>query len=206
MIRKHLVLIGVIISLALLVLAASQYPGGSQADKNSVGYDWANNYISNLFGENSFNGTKSGSRIWAIGAMISLSLSLAIFFFQFSRRIPQRSSALIIRSFGAGGMLFSALAVTQWHDQMITVASTMFLLSIFYITVFVFKTKLHLLKILCTICLLCFYGMLFLFGAGFYLQWMPILQKVTFATTISTVLALQYLASKEDFEHIVIGK
>ncbi|MEO6283182.1 MAG: hypothetical protein ABIN80_23905 [Dyadobacter sp.] len=50
-------------------MATLRYPGGSQVDINSVGYDWKNNYISNLFGEKSFNGTKSGSRFWAMNAI-----------------------------------------------------------------------------------------------------------------------------------------
>jgi len=56
MLKKHSVLPGIIISLSLLVIATFYYPGGSQFDKSSVGYDWKNNYISNLFGEKAING------------------------------------------------------------------------------------------------------------------------------------------------------
>ncbi|NIJ52854.1 hypothetical protein [Dyadobacter arcticus] len=206
MIGRHLVLIGIIIAAALLVLATLHYPGGSQADINSIGYDWKNNYISNLFGEKSFNGAKSGSRFWAVGAMASLSISFTIFFFRFSKRIPARGSAKIIRFFGASGMVFSAFIATKWHDQMITIASTLFLVSIFYITVYVFKTRLYFFKFLCTVCLLTFYVMLFLFGAGFYMEFWPIVQKITIANSIILVVALEYYAREEDFQHIKAGK
>ena len=49
MIKKYSVLIGVVLSLILMIIAASIYPGGSMFDKNSVGFDWTKNFISNLF-------------------------------------------------------------------------------------------------------------------------------------------------------------
>jgi hypothetical protein len=44
MIRKYSILLGIIIATKLFVVAASHYPGGSQYDKNSIKYDWKNNY------------------------------------------------------------------------------------------------------------------------------------------------------------------
>ena len=55
MLKKHSILLGIIISILLLFIATWHYPGGSQVDKNSVGFDWKNNYISNLFGKNAAN-------------------------------------------------------------------------------------------------------------------------------------------------------
>lgn len=43
MLRQYSILLGIIISLLLLLVATLYYPGGSQYDKNSVGYDWKNN-------------------------------------------------------------------------------------------------------------------------------------------------------------------
>jgi hypothetical protein len=64
--KKYPVLIGVIISMLLLFIATSKYPGGSQFNKNAVGYDWKNNYISNLFGEKAVNGEDNASRFWLL--------------------------------------------------------------------------------------------------------------------------------------------
>ncbi len=202
MLKKHAVLLGIIISISLLVIATFFYPGGSQFDKNSIGYDWKNNFISNLFGEKSVNGLDNPSRFWAMGGMISLSISFALFFITFSEKIPAKGAAKVIKYFGAGGMLFTFLIVTPLHDTMITIASTMFLLSLFYITVFIFKSRLRVLKALCIICLLIFYGTLFLHGSGLYRMYLPILQKVTFAIAIITVLGLEYFTKKEDFQRV----
>ena len=201
MLKKYAVLLGIIISLSLLGMATLYYPGGSQFDKTSVGFDWRSNYISNLFGEKSVNGSDNSARFWAIAGMISLSASFAIFFYNFSKKIPAKSAARVIKYAGAGGMLFTFLIVTPLHDEMITIASTMFLLSIFYITVFVFRSRLHLFKFLCTACLLIFYCTLYLFGSGTYRWFLPTMQKLTFAIAIFLVLGLEYFTRKEDFLH-----
>lgn len=206
MVKRYSVLIGIVTSLSLLLMATLYYPGGSQFDKTSIGFDWRSNYISNLFGEKSVNGSDNSARFWAIAGMISLSASFAVFFYNFSKKIPEKSAASVIKYAGAGGMLFTFLIVTPLHDTMITIASTMFLLSIFYITVFVFRSRLHLFKFLCTACLLIFYGMLFLFGSGIYRWFLPTMQKITLATAIILALGLEYFTGKEDFLHNKAGR
>lgn len=201
MLKKHLILLGLIITMLLLLIATLHYPGGSQVDKNSVGYDWKNNYISNLFGEKAVNGAPNASRFWAVGGMIFLSASFALFFIEFSNRIPAKGAAMIIKYVGAIGMLFTFLIATPLHDAMVTVASTMFLIGMFYITVFVLKSKLHLFKSLCVICLLIFYATLYLYGTGSF-KFLPIMQKVNFASTIALILGLHYFTKKEDFQQI----
>ena len=206
MLKRYSVLIGIVISLSLLLIATFYYPGGSLFDKNSIGYDWKSNFISNLFGEKAVNGLDNPARFWAIAGMIFLSASFALFFIEFSKKIPNKGAANVIKYCGAIGMIFTFLIATPLHDIMITIASTMFLLSLFYITVFIFKSKLHLFKYLCVICLLVFYGTLYLFGSGNFLSFLPIMQKLTFAIAIILILGLEHFTTKEDFEHIKADK
>jgi hypothetical protein len=205
MLKKHSILLGIIISILLLFIATWHYPGGSQVDKNSVGFDWKNNYISNLFGKNAVNGSYNSARFWAIGGMIFFSASFAIFFVEFSKKIPARGASQIIKYIGVGGMFFAFLIATPLHDIMITIASTMFLIGMFYITVFVLKSRLHLFKWLCIVWLLVFYYTLYLYGSG-SVKYLPIMQKITFATTIALILGLGYFTKKEDFQQIKEGK
>lgn len=201
MFKKHFVLIGIIVALLLLLIATLVYPGGSLSNKNAVGFDWSKNFISNLFAKKAVNGLDNPARLWADGGMIFLALSFATFFIAFSQKIPVKSASMIIRYLGAGGMVFMFLIVTPLHDIMITIASTMFLVSLFYITVFVLKSKLTLLKYLCVFGLLIFYYTLYLYGSGSY-DILPIMQKVTFISTIVLILGLTYFTKKEDFEQI----
>jgi len=132
--------------------------------------------------------------------MFFLSASFAIFFIEFSKKIPAKSAARIVKYVEISGMLFTFLIVTPLHDAMIAISSTLFLISIFYVTVFVFRPRLHLFKLLCIICLLVFYCTLYLYGTGSYLKLLPIMQKITFASVIMLILALEYFTKKEDFE------
>ena len=198
---KYSVLIGIIISVFLLLIATMIYPGGSLFDKKAVGFDWSKNFISNLFAEKAVNGSDNPSRIWADGGMIFLSISFTIFFVNFSKKIASNNAAKIIKYLGAGGMLFSFLIVSPLHDIMVTIASTLFLVSMFYITVFVFKSRLHFFKFFCTVGLLIFYYTLYLYGSGNYI-FLPIIQKITLVSIIILILGLEYFTQKEDFQHI----
>lgn len=168
-------------------------------DKNSIGFDWTRNFISNLFATKSLNGLDNPSRIWADIGIIFLALSFAKFFINFSKKIPSKNASTIIKYSGVGGMFFTSLIVTPLHDLMITISSTMFLMSIFYITVFILKSRLTALKFFCISSLLLFYYTLFLYGSGAYAL-LPILQKITFISTLTLVLVLEYYTKSEDFE------
>ena len=201
MLKRHSILIGIIISLLLIVIAAKYYPGGSNFDKTTIGFLWTKNYISNLFGEKAVNGLENGARYWAMASMMILSLSFAVFFIQFSKRIPHKGATNVIKFFGGAGMVCTFLIATPLHDLMVIIASTIFLLCIFYITVFVFKSKLNGFKVLCTLYMLLFYGTLFIYGSVDFRSYLPIIQKVLFGSTILLIIALHYFTKKEDFQN-----
>lgn len=187
-------------ALLLLFIATLVYPGGSTIDHNTLGFNWKHNYISNLFAQKAINGSDSTSRYWAMGGMLFLSVSFGLFYNDFSAKIPQKRDASIIKYFGIGAMIFTFLAVTPYHDSMITVADTMSLVSNFYITVYVFKTSLHLLKILCLLCLTAAYTCTFIYYTQNFLLFLPILQKMSLVINIVWMLSMQYFSKASDFE------
>ena len=198
--RRYSTLIGIIIAVSLLLIAIMVYPGGSRADKNSVGFDWKNNYISNLFGETAINGSHNSSRIWAVCGMLFLSVTFAIFFTQFSKRIASKGAARTIKYFGIAAMICTFLVVTPYHDIMVTIACTLTLISMFYITVFVFKSKLHFFKILSVICLLVFYTAMYIYYSGNFIQLLPTMQKLDLLIVITWMLSLEFFTSTSDFQ------
>jgi len=200
MLRKYSILLGIILSILLLLVATLYYPGGSQYDKTSIGYDWKNNYLSNQFSEKAVNGFYNAFRFWGISGMLFLCLSFALFFIEFSKKIPSKGSAKIIRYFGVGAMLFAFLTVTPYHDTMITIASTLALISMFYITVYVFKSGLFFFKILSLVCLLVLYCCNYVYYTQNYLEFLPVLQKFSLFTTIIWILFLQYFTTVTDFQ------
>ena len=86
MIKKYLVFICMIISVILIVISALAYPGGSLLDKNSVGFGWSKNFISNLFEAKAINGLKNPGRIWAILGMAFQSVGYGVFFINMSKK------------------------------------------------------------------------------------------------------------------------
>lgn len=200
-IRKHSVLICAAISVILIVIAAFVYPGGSFLDKNSVGFDWSKNFFSNLFAAKAMNGLENSSRIWAIIGMAFHSVAYGIFFINMSKKIPSRHAATVLKLIGVANILFSFLIVTPMHDIMVTISATLTLLGMFYITVFILMTKLHVFKLFCIIYMLTFYYTMYLYGAG---NWglLAIMQKVTIISSMCLILGLEYFTNQEDFIHM----
>jgi len=83
---------------------------------------------------------------------------------------------------------------------MIIFASILGLVSFFYITVLIFKSRLHALKVFSFIGLLLAYGCNFIYYTRTNLEWLPVLQKVTLLASILWILALEYFTEKADFE------
>lgn len=200
-IKKYSVLICVVISVILIGIAALVYPGGSLHDENSEGFDWSKNFISNLFATQAINGIENTSRIWAIIGMAFHSVGYGLFFINMSKKISTRHAATILILVGVANILFSFLIATPLHDIMVTISSTLSLIGLFYITVFIFKTKLHFFKFFCVICLLTFYYTLFLYGSG---NWglLAVMQKISFIGSMLLVLGLEYFTKREDFKQI----
>jgi hypothetical protein len=205
MIRKYSVLLSALMAMLLLYISASMYPGGSRFDRNSKGFDWTKNFVSNLFDAKAINGADHPGRLWADLGMVFLSLTFGLFFVHFSKKIPSRSAANVVKFLGGGSTLFTFLIVTPLHDLMISVASTLFLVSLFYITVYILKSRLFWFKVFCITCLLIHYYSLYLYGSG---NWnnLPVMQKVTFFSSILLVIGLEYFTSREDFANIGVVK
>ncbi len=199
MLNKHLVVIGLSISMLLLLIATFLYPGGSQFDKNATGFDWANNYLCNLFNEKAVNGAQNPSRFLAISGMFFLCASIALFFIRFSSKIPKKKDANIIQYSGISSMFCTFLVVTSYHDVMTIFASTFGLITLFYVMFYTFKSNLTFFKYMSVVCL----GILYLNNYIYYTQnglsYLPILQKISLLSLIVWLLGLEYVAKKEDF-------
>jgi hypothetical protein len=204
MIKKYSVLIGVVISLILMAIAISVYPGGTMFDEYSVGFDWKKNFISNLFATRALNGAENPSRIWAYLGMFLFPVTYAIFFFNMSKKIPEKNIANMIKYGGVANILFTFLTIiAPLHDLMLIISTTLFWTCLVFITVFILKTRLHLFKFLCVICLLIFYYSVYLWGTS---DWslLPIVQKVNLFTSTLLILGLEYFTKQEDFAHIKV--
>ena len=190
-------------SVIFIVIATFAYPGGSLLDKNSIGFDWSKNFISNLFATKAINGSENSGRIWAIIGMAFHSVGYGIFFINISNKIPSRQWANILKFIGTINIIFIFLIATPLHD-LGTISIILTLFGLFTITVFILKSKLHLLKFCCIICLLTYYCFFPLFGLD-YLGLAVIMQKVYIISSMLLVLGLEYFTKYEDFLQIKSG-
>lgn len=202
MIRKYAVITGIIISSLLLLVSSLKYPGGSQYDKFTNGFDWKHNYICNLFDEFAVNGDYNASRYWAVAGTFFICASFAFFFVQFSKKLVSRTAASIIKYCGVSAIIAAFLIVTPYHNAMIVLSSTLALISMFYITYYVFKSDLKYFKLLSIICLLISYFCNYIYYTKHYLEFLPIVQKMALGITVVWMLGLEYFTTLEDFENI----
>ena len=200
MIKKYSVFISLVISVILIVIATLVYPGGSILDKNSIGFGWSKNFLSNLFATKAINGSENPGWIWALIGMAFHSVGYGIFFINMSKKISSRQWANILKFIGATNLIFIFLIATPLHD-LGTISIILTLFGLFTITVFILMSKLHLLKFCCIICLLTYYCFFSLFGFG-YLGLAAIMQKVYSISSMLLVLGLEYFTKQEDFKEI----
>ncbi len=203
MIKKYSVLICVVTSGILIVMATLAYPGGSLLDKNSVGFDWSKNFLSNLFEPRAINGSENPGWIWALIGMAFHSAGYGLFFINMSKKISSKQGANILKFMGATNIIFIFLIATPLHDVGV-ISIVLTLIGLFTITVFILKSKLHLLKFCCIICLLTYYCFFSLFGLG-YLGLSIIMQKVYILSSMLLILGLEYFTKYEDFIQIKWG-
>ena len=200
MIKKYSVLICVVTSVILIVIATLAYPGGSLLDKNSIGFNWSKNFLSNLFAAKAINNSENPGRIWAIIGMAFHSVGYGFFFINMSKKIPSRQWANILKFIGALNIILIFLIATPLHDVGV-ISIVLTLTGLFTITLIILKSKLHLLKFCCIICLLTYYCFFSVFGFG-YLGLAVIMQKVYIISSMLLVLGLEYFTSYEDFIQI----
>jgi hypothetical protein len=200
MFKKHPILIGVILALLFLVVSTFFYPGGSQHDEMSVGFSWRHNYLCNLLNPVAVNGHENGARPWAIVGLLLLCATAAVFFVRFAKKIPVKSASNVIKYAVVGAMLAASLTATSYHYVAVTASGTLLMLTLFYITVFLFRSKLHGFKVLAAVCLLALYGSSFVYFTQTFLEVLPVLQKASLLLNIALILGLEYFTEAGDFE------
>jgi hypothetical protein len=134
---------GTILFVVLYFVATLLYPGGSQLDKNSIGFSWLNNYWCNLLNEYSINGQPNPAKPVAIIGLIVLCLTLSYFWFLFPRHINfGKYFKLAIQISGAISMSIAFLLFTKInHDFVIDFASAFGFVAIVGTFVGLYKTK-----------------------------------------------------------------
>ncbi len=188
---------GISIFIGLFFYSASLYPGGSQADVNSVGFDWLNNFWCNLMLENGLNGQKNPARPIAILAIIVLCSSMTIFFFQFANHyVKKRGLKIIIKISGALAMLGAVFIFTRYHDIMTTTLSVFGALVLIGIIRTLHKRKLTFFKISGIVCIVLIGINNLMYYNENLIKYLPIIQKMNFILVLAWTIGLNLKMKK----------
>ncbi|MFM2360535.1 MAG: hypothetical protein RLY16_2528 [Bacteroidota bacterium] len=201
MLKKHSIVIALLLAFMLLAIAVDKYPGGSPVNKYSVGFDFQNNYLCNLFDVHAENGAVNAARNFAILGMFFLCSGFALFFLNMSKKIPVKNASAIIKYAGIVSMLLGFLIVTPFHDAFLSFAGLLAFISIISIVIYVMKTKLVLFKILSILCLMVFFICNAVYYSRVLINWLPILQKTGLILSIIWMLGLNYFTNERDFSN-----
>lgn len=201
--QKHLVLIGIALSILCLVAASLHYPGGSPKDIRSVGFQWTENYISDMLEYKAVNGAENQARPLAVAGVLLMGLSTGFAFVRFARKVGTKKYAAVIQYGGLLMILMTALGtIPLLHDLSVTLGIVLNLLVFFYVMVALLKSRLTMFKVLSVVFLASFYGATYMFGTKTGLEYMPLVQKITHVVQIIWILGLEYFTREEDFAHL----
>jgi hypothetical protein len=175
---------GTIAFVVLYFIATLFYPGGSQSDKDSVGFSWISNYWCNLLNENAINGQHNPARPIAMTGMFILCLFLSLFWFLFPKYSNTgKPTSYIIQIAGILTMCNTSLLLTgMYHDLVINTAGLFGLITLACIFTRLYQLKWYGLFV---------FGMINLLLVGlnnyFYytkglIIYLPVIQKISFGS------------------------
>ena len=183
---------GTILFVVLYIVATLLYPGGSQVDKNSIGFSWMNNYWCNLLNENAINGQPNPAKPIALTGMFILCLTLSFFWFIFPRQIEiSKYLKLTIQVSGILAMTVVFFLFTDLnHDLVTNIASSFGAIATIGTFIGLYKNKLFglfafgLLNILLVgLNNLCYYNKELII-------YLPVIQKISFVTFLVWICSI----------------
>lgn len=185
-------ILGIVVFVLLYIKASWYYPGGSQADPQSIGFSWMNNYFCNLLNETAINGKPNLGQPFALASLIVLALSLALFWWSFPNYLPlSQIQSKMIRITGVSSMLTACFLFTKFNHDLITNTASLFgLIAILtsmralyqhkLMTIFIFGLF-NLLLVLLNNCL---------YYDPSLIKYLPLVQKISFASVLIWMICI----------------
>ena len=190
---NYLPTIGILIFVGLYIYSTTLYPGGSQVDTNSKGFDWINNYWCTMFDLKAINGQLNPARPFSIIGMIILWLSLLVFFYMFSQTLSTNQIwKKVIQISGTISLIFASLLFTKLHDFVTTLSSIIGLFALIGIILGVAKSNLILYKITGIASMILLLINNYIYYTRQFIYSLPLIQKFTFLIILLWIVGLNY--------------
>jgi hypothetical protein len=182
---------GIILFLLLYFLATKYYPGGSNFYPQEKGFSWSNNYWCELLGENAKNGQNNRARPIALLAMVILTFSISLFWVKLPNLIPMRLWMSRILQISGVISMFSAIFIfSSYHDFYVTI-SVLFGTLAFSLALYGLYTH-HFMRYFnyCVLCLVLIQANNFIYLSSILIDYLPLLQKITFILVFAWIVVL----------------
>ena len=165
----------------LYLLAACQYPGGSNADQTAVGFSWQHNYWCDLLGNVGKNGAANPARPIALTAMLVLGGSLSVFWWLLPHLYPAQTRFVrLSRWAGALSMAIVLFIGTPHHDLVMNVAGCFGLVALTATFLGLYRSRLFALVAFGLFCMLLILLNNYVYYSHWHIAYLPVIQKVTF--------------------------
>ena len=185
---------GTILFILLYFVATLLYPGGSQADPHSTGFSWQHNYWCNLLSKDALNGQPNTARPVALTALVILGLTLALFWYRFSRYMHLgNTSRLAMQISGLLSMSFALLIASPWHDLVINISGGCGVIALAGTFSGLYIYRWWWLLIWGFINLLLVFINTYIYNTKVFIDLLPVIQKISFLSFLGWVCCIETL-------------
>jgi hypothetical protein len=184
-------LLGVIGFAFFYYLATLYYPGGSNFDRKSIGFDWMNNYWCDLTGKFAKNGKKNEARTFALTGMFILCFTLSFLWYYLPQFFHENKfNQIIIKSSGICSMFILFFLFTPYHDIVIALGGLLSIIPLIGTYRELYKNKLTKLFFLGLFSFLLILFNYLIYISNFFILFLPIIQKITFIVFLIWIFAI----------------
>lgn len=183
---------GIIAFVSLYILASLQYPGGSQANPQSKGFSWMDNYFCNLLNQTAINGQANQGQPFALASLVVLALSLALFWWNFPNYLPlNKFQTKIIRTTGVSSMVIACLLFTNYNHDVITNTASLFgLIAILTSMWVLYQNKQMAIFVFGLFNLLLVVLNNWLYYDPILIKYLPLVQKISFVSVLIWIICI----------------
>ena len=174
-------LVGIVLFIFFYIIAAINYPGGSDIAQNQTGFSFKNNYLCDLLDNQAINGALNSARIYASIALAILCFSLILLWYHLSKLFDRKNKAQTIMSItGILSLIITLFLASGIHDIIIRIAGVFGVAALLISFIELYKANYYKLLIFGIICLLLFLTNYYIYETEILIDKLPLIQKVTF--------------------------
>ena len=191
-------LLGIPLFVLLYVWVSFYYPGGSQADAQSTGFSWVNNYWCNLLNTTAINGQINSAQPIAMTAMVVLCISLAAFWYSFPMISLSKTLSVRITQFTGVAAMGTALLLNSSldHDLITNLASLLGLMAVMGTLIGLRRLQWNVLFWFGTMNLLLVLLNNLLYYNAELIRYLPLVQKISFAAFLVWLFLISMKSKK----------